>query len=145
MGERLGIARTLNHLGSLALARGEFGAARRCFDESLAIFEAHGDRPGIAGTLQTMGHLARAGNDYARAHALYARGYTIFHEMEGIGAFLGFWRLNQGGAAYVQGDHEAARAFFEDGLAALRKMDHRRHAKAWAQRLNEITQYDIQA
>jgi tetratricopeptide (TPR) repeat protein len=70
LGDRRGIAVSLNNLGLLANQQGDYAAAEVLHNESLAISQDIGDRPGIATTLSDLGSAAFGRGDFtaARAH-----------------------------------------------------------------------------
>ncbi len=56
LGNRRGIARSLNSLGSIANSRGELSAARGLYEEALSIAREIGDRRSISMDLHCLGH-----------------------------------------------------------------------------------------
>lgn len=58
---------TLNNIGSIHHARGDYGEALRHLEQSLAIRRAIGDRAGSIPTLHNLAHIARAQGDQQRA------------------------------------------------------------------------------
>ena len=58
LGERWGIASSLNNLGNVAYAQGDYAAARMLDQQSLAVQHALGDRRGIAYTLESLAAVA---------------------------------------------------------------------------------------
>ena len=82
LGDRTGVAWSLNHQGDVARDQGDSVAAQTVYEQALTIFRELGDRWGIAGTLADLGSLAREQRNYARAHSLYRESIKIFQELE---------------------------------------------------------------
>jgi tetratricopeptide (TPR) repeat protein len=66
LGDRKGIAHTLNNLGILTRQQGDFASARALHDESLAIRRELGDRLGVAHSLNNLGLVARRSSSHWR-------------------------------------------------------------------------------
>ncbi len=82
LGDRMGVAWSLNHQGDVARDQCDSAAARALYEQGLAIFRELGDRWGIAGTLADLGSLAREQGDYFAAHSLYRESIKIFQELD---------------------------------------------------------------
>ena len=54
LGDRLGIAASLNNLGNVATIQGDYSAARALYEESLTIKRELGDRRGTGISLQNL-------------------------------------------------------------------------------------------
>src|SRR5438105_4121141 len=70
LGDRPGIAASLNNLGLVAFEQGDYPAARALYEESLAIRRELGDRRGIALSLGNLGTVAFEQGDHLAARAL---------------------------------------------------------------------------
>ncbi len=125
VGDPRGIALALNALGRCFLISGELDEARRAFEESLAIKREIGDRPGIVTTLLNLGLLETDAlrsleSDSDRASLRRAR--RGFEEALELTRTMGDrpnearLLLSLGHAAFLAGDHDAARRRFEEGL-----------------------------
>ena len=66
LGDRAGVAWSLNYQGDVARDQGDSAAARTLYEQGLAIFRELGDRWGIAGTLADLGNLAREQGELSR-------------------------------------------------------------------------------
>jgi tetratricopeptide (TPR) repeat protein len=124
LGDRQGIAFTLNVLGHLAY--GDWETATRLFEESLAISRELGDRWAIAHALSNLSGVARHGRgDVAATRTLHSESLAIQREIgdkRGMG-----WSLHGlGWAAQQHGDYTEARALFEESLAINREIGHKR-------------------
>ena len=82
LGDRMGVAWSLNHQGDVARDQCDSATARALYEQGLAIFRELGDRWGIAGTLADLGSLAREQGDYFAACSLYRESIKIFQEMD---------------------------------------------------------------
>jgi non-specific serine/threonine protein kinase len=121
LGDRSGIAGSLNNLGSVAHNRGDYSAARSLHEEGLAIRRELGDRSGISSALNNLGNVAVNQGDYPAAIALYEESLAICRELGhrfGIAASLG----NLGNVVLCQGDYPAAKALLEQSLANFREI-----------------------
>src|SRR5258706_5329523 len=124
LGDRFGIASSLNSLGNMAFNQGDYPAARTLHEESLAIRRELGDRSGSAGSLNNLGLAARNQGDYPAARALLEESLAIHRELGdrfGIATSLS----NLGNVVLNQGDHRAARALLEESLAIRRELGDR--------------------
>jgi predicted ATPase/predicted Ser/Thr protein kinase len=116
LGDKTGVAVSLNALGVLTRDQGDVPAAHALFEESLALWRELGDLKAVARALSNLANTAKLRGDYDRARALYAECLSIF---QGLGDRTGVgWSLNyQGDAARDQGDFTSARSLYERALA----------------------------
>jgi predicted ATPase/class 3 adenylate cyclase/Tfp pilus assembly protein PilF len=124
LGDRRGIAGSLNNLGLVACDEGDFPAARLLHEESLTIVRELGDRKGIGNSLNNLGNVAYDQGDFSSARGLYEESLAIARELgdrEGIARVLG----NLGNVAKHQGDFPSARALHEESLAIKRELGYR--------------------
>jgi tetratricopeptide (TPR) repeat protein len=82
LGDRTGVAWSMNYQGDVARDQGDSAAARTLYEQGLAIFRELGDRWGIAGTLADLGSLAREQGNYPTARSLYRESINIFQELD---------------------------------------------------------------
>jgi predicted ATPase/class 3 adenylate cyclase len=124
LGDRRGIAGSLNNLGLVACDQGDFPAARSLHEESLTIVRELGDRKGIANSLNNLGNVVYDQGDFSSARGLYEESLAIARELgdrEGVARVLG----NLGNVAKHQGDFPSARALHEESLAIKRELGYR--------------------
>lgn len=124
LGDRKGMASSLNILGNVALGQGDFASARALFEESLAIDRELGDRRGIAAMLSNLGNVAYEQADYPAARALHEESLAIIRELGdrgGIAIILACLGL----AACGEKDYPAARRRLEESLAIGRELGDR--------------------
>jgi len=124
LGDKTGVAVSLNALAVFARDRGDVATAHILFEASLGLWRELGDQKAVARALSNLANVVKLRGDYARAHSLYAECLSIF---QGLGDRTGVaWSLNyQGDVARDQGDSVAARALYEQGLAIFRELGDR--------------------
>jgi non-specific serine/threonine protein kinase len=106
--------------GIMAHYQGDYDAAHRHYEESLAIRRAIGDRHGVASCLNNLGSLAERRGDYRTAQNFHEESLAIRRELEdpvGISYSLN----NLGNVAYLQGDYVTARAHHQESLELKRE------------------------
>jgi predicted ATPase/serine/threonine protein kinase len=124
LGDKTGIAVSLNALAVFARDRGDVATARVLFETSLGLWRELGDQKAVARALSNLANVLKLQGDYDRARALYAECLAIFR---GLGDRTGVaWSLNyQGDVARDQGDSAAAQALYEQGLVIFRELGDR--------------------
>ena len=124
LGDKQGVAVSLNALAVLARDRGDVPVAHSLFEESLELWRDLGDLKAVARSLSNLANVVTLTGDYARARSLYAECFSIFR---GLGDRTGVaWSLNhQGDVARDQGDSAAARTLYEQGLAIFHELGDR--------------------
>jgi predicted ATPase len=124
LGDKTGVAVSLNALAVFARDRGDVEVAHILFEASLGLWRELGDQKAIARALSNLGNVVKLQGEYGRARELYVECLSIFR---GLGDRTGVaWSLNyQGDVAHDQGDSAAARTLYEEGLAIFREVDDR--------------------
>jgi tetratricopeptide (TPR) repeat protein len=124
LGDRQGVAVSLNALAVLARDRGDIAVGLSLMEQSLLVWKELGDQKAVARSFSNLANIVTLQGDYARARALYAECLAIFRE---LGDRTGIaWSLNhQGDAARDQGDSAAARELYQQGLAIFRELGDR--------------------
>ncbi|MEZ4862017.1 MAG: tetratricopeptide repeat protein [Caldilineaceae bacterium] len=114
-------ARALDAAGILVSRQGDYGAARQCYEESLAIWRAVDDQQGIAAAIHRLGSLALEQGNYSAARTRFDESLRI---KRAIGDKLGMAATlhNLGIVVYEQGDNAAARHLYEESLAIEREL-----------------------
>ena len=121
LGDEVGIARSLNQLGNVALLQGNYVSARSLYEDGLMLRREMGDRAGIANSLSNLGMAAFALGDYPTTRSLYEQSLIIRQELNdknGIAISL----INLGRAAIELGDHSSALPLIEESLAIYRAL-----------------------
>lgn len=127
LGDKWGIASSINNLGIAAIRQRDYDAARSLYEESLAFWRELGDRRAVALSLANLGNVADLRGDYDAACALYAEGMEVFKSLRdrrGIALSLN----HLGDVARHRGDHDAARSLYEESMATFDEMGDRRGA-----------------
>jgi predicted ATPase len=124
LGDRTGLAVSLNALAVFARDRGDVAVAHVLFEASLGLWRELGDQKAVARALSNLANVLKLEGDYDRARSLYAECLAIFR---GLGDRTGVaWSLNyQGDVGRDQGDSAAARTLYEEGLAIFRELGDR--------------------
>jgi predicted ATPase len=124
LGDKTGIAVSLNALAVFARDRGDVATAHVLFETSLGLWRELGDQKAVARALSNLANVLKLQGDYDRARELYAECLAIF---QGLGDRTGVaWALNyQGDVARDQGDSAAAQALYEQGLVIFREIGDR--------------------
>jgi predicted ATPase len=123
LGDKTGVAISLNALAVVARDRGDLAIASALFEKSLGLWRETGDRKAVARALSNLANVFKVQGDYDRVRSLQAECLSIFR---GLGDQTGIaWSLNyQGDVARDQGD-SAARTLYEQGLAIFRELGDR--------------------
>ena len=124
LGDKQGVAVSLNALAVVARDNGEIAEAHALFQESLGVWRELGDLKAIARALSNLAIVLKLQGEYDHARSLHAECLAIF---QGLGDRTGVaWSLNnQGDVARDQGDSAAARALYEQGLGMFRELGDR--------------------
>ncbi len=124
LGDKTGVAVSLNALAVFARDRGDVSVAHILFEASLGLWRELGDQKAVARALSNLANVVKLQGEYDRARSLYAECLSIFRE---LGDPMGVaWSLNyQGDVAHDQGDSHAARTLYEQGLAIFQEVDDR--------------------
>jgi predicted ATPase/transcriptional regulator with XRE-family HTH domain len=121
LGNRRGLASTLQNLGLVARARGDHEAAARLLQESLALWRALDDAHGAAGILNSLAGIAWARGDHAQARALLEESLPLIRkagDTQGLAATL----ENLAEVARAEREWARAEALLERGLALRREV-----------------------
>jgi predicted ATPase/Tfp pilus assembly protein PilF len=121
VGDKGGIAASLNSLGQFAHSQGNYAHATARYTKSLVLFRELGNKGGIASSLTNLGIVARQQGDDARATALHEESLALKRELGhkvGIADSL----INLGIVALQQRDYARATARFEESLALAQQL-----------------------
>ena len=124
LGDKTGIAVSLNALAVFARDRGDAATAHILFEASLGLWRELGDEKAVARALSNLANVLKLQGDYDRSRTLYAECLAIFR---GLGDRTGVaWSLNyEGDVAHDQGDCAGAQALYEQGLVIFRELGDR--------------------
>jgi predicted ATPase len=124
LGDKTGIAVSLNALAVFARDRGDVATAHILFEASLGLWRELGDEKAVARALSNLANVLKLQGDYDRARSLYAECLAIFRGLEDRTGVA--WSLNyQGDVARDQGDSAGAQALYEQGLVIFRELGDR--------------------
>jgi predicted ATPase/class 3 adenylate cyclase len=122
LGDRRGIALSLNRLGVAAWRRGDFRAARVLLEEDLALFRELGDLDRVAWSLFMHGLLDNKQGEYAGASSRFEESLALFRELgnkRGTAASL----TQLAGTLFVsQGNKDMIYPLLEQGLSLDREV-----------------------
>ena len=120
LGDRSGVAASLNALAIGQRDRGDYASAEDNFERSLAWWRVLGDRSATARCLHNLANVVKVRGDYARARGALREATHIFGELgDRSGAA---WAINQqGDISREQGKLTDARDLYEQALAAFRE------------------------
>ena len=124
VGDRAGIAYSLNILATVAWQQGDYARATALFEESLALFRELGDKDGTAWVLINLGVIVGNQGDHGRAAALYREGLALFREL-GDNNGMGWALIGLGQSARARGDAWQATVLFKESLAVFRGVEHK--------------------
>ena len=124
LGDKTGVAVSLNALAVIARDRGDVANAYTLFEESLFLWRELGDQKAVARSLSNLANVAKLQGAHNLSRALYGECISIFR---GLGDRTGVaWSLNyQGDVARDQGESAAARTLYEQALAIFRELGDR--------------------
>lgn len=135
LGDRTGIAASLNGLGHLSLTQGDFAEAQRVFRENLTLASALAHPNLRAACLMNLGvaeqHLAAEASHAAARHASTARARTLHHDALAAYRALGddhgvaMSLENLGALAAWQGHDDEAAGHLHESLALRRDLNDR--------------------
>lgn len=134
LGDRAGIASSLDNLGLIARDQGDYPKARTLHEEGLAIRRELNDRVNIAPSLNNLGLVAREQTDLALARSLHQESLAVYREL-GDRAGIASALENLGDLSREQGDYDRARSLLEECLAISRQVGARYLV---AQTLNDL-------
>jgi predicted ATPase/class 3 adenylate cyclase len=122
LGDKRGIALTVNRLGVAAWRRGDFRSARVLLEEDLTLFREIGDQDRVAWSLFMHGLLDTKQGEYVRACSRFEESLALFRELgnkRGIAASL----TQLAGTLFVsQGNQDMIYPLLEQGLSLDREV-----------------------
>ena len=124
LGDKWGIAASLNNLGGVAYEQGDFASSRSLHEESLALFRELGDKGNIAFLLVNLGVKALNQGDFASSRSLHEESLALFRELGDKGGIASCLH-SLASVALSQGDFASARSLFEESLALSRELGHK--------------------
>ena len=129
-GDRVGLATTLQRLGSIAREEGRYTEAGKLHADSLAIWATIGDAVGVATSQDYLGFAAWLSGDAARAVDLCGKAVAAFRAA-GLQQETAAALVNQGVASYLSGDPERGAELLQDSLDIAMRLGYQ-EGIAWA-------------
>jgi predicted ATPase len=121
LGERQGVAETLDSLGAMALFLEEYAPARELLEESRALWQELGEPLGLAGVLARLGELERALGNTVPARGLQEESLAI-RRKAGAKWDIGYCLWSLGNIAYDERDFARARELHLEALRTVREV-----------------------
>ena len=116
MGDKWGIANSLNNLGLIALRDNDYAAAQTLYEESLGLWRELGNQGVAALSLTNLGNIAADLGDYVRANSLHQESLSIFRELNDLrGVATSLAHLAD--VARRTRDYHTARTLYEESLS----------------------------
>jgi len=116
VGPRWGVGACLNNMGEMSRDEGDYSAAARYYEQSLAVRRQSGHRRGVAITLFNLGEVAAARNDLAAAVRYHQEGLAVAEEI-GHKTLASNCQGGLGYSAAASGDVTSARRCFQRALS----------------------------
>ena len=124
LGDKDGIAESLNYLGWTAAFQGDQEQATKLCEESLALYRELGNKQGVATSLFCLAVAALLRGEYKRAAALSEESITIRRELHDQ-SFLAYSLAGMTLATALQGDFERAMQACREALAVSQALGHK--------------------
>jgi tetratricopeptide (TPR) repeat protein len=122
IGDRNGIASSLNNLGNVYQSQGKYSEAIQSYQKSLAIKREIGDRNGIANSFGNLGNVYQSQEKYSEAIQYHQKSLAIKRE---IGNRYGIAvSLNNLGAVYQsQGEYSQAIKYYQQAREKFKEIN----------------------
>jgi predicted ATPase/class 3 adenylate cyclase len=124
LGDKPGIAASLNNLGHVARLQGDYAAARALYEESLASARELGDQESMIVSLNGLGLVHYHQGDYAAARPLLEESLAIGRELGGRRR-ISISLKNLGLLAQEEGNYAVASALHEESLVIAQELGDR--------------------
>jgi adenylate cyclase len=116
LGDRIGVASTMNNIGSVHYRSGDLAAALAHHRQALAINEEIGNRRGVALAASSLGNVLKDIGNYDEAREYYHRALAIGDELDEYNA-VARTTGNLGIVYYSTGDYNRALECFQQAVA----------------------------
>jgi predicted ATPase/serine/threonine protein kinase len=125
LGDKWGIAATLNGLGDMAQQRGNYAEATAHYEDALVLFKELGNQQAVSYVLNNLGNVARDEGDYERALEIHEEALALFRNL-GDKRALATSLFNLGEVAQYKGDYGRAAELQNESLALKREVGDKR-------------------
>ncbi len=123
MGDHLGIASALVHLGRMSRYQGDYGRAERLEEESLTLFRSQGDTWGTTQALVSLSDAALEQGALDRATSYLQEALAICQDF-GLVEWTIWATYNLGRVAHLRSDYPQALSQLKESLAQFRDLDY---------------------
>jgi tetratricopeptide (TPR) repeat protein len=125
LGDKWGIANSINNLGIIALRQHDYVGARNLYEESLNLWRELGNERAVALALGNLGNVADLTKDFEAACAHYNESLELFKSLQdNRGVALSLHHM--GDVARHQSDYERARSLYDQSLTLLMELRDKR-------------------
>lgn len=131
LGDQMGEATCLKHLGSLVGHQGDYPRAMTLTNQCLTLYRTLGDEVGIATALNNLGAMRREQGDKAGASVAYSESLTLFRRLK-YRSRVALVLYNSGELAYDEGELPRAMSLLEASLLMYQSLK-----DAWGMAINE--------
>jgi predicted ATPase/serine/threonine protein kinase len=121
LGDKEGVANSLNNLGWIAWRLSDYAAALSLSSEALALHRQLNNKQGMTISLNNLGWVAHHQGDYAAARSFHEESLALRREL-GDKRAIAFALANLGWAIDKQGDYERARTLLEEARAVFKQV-----------------------
>jgi predicted ATPase len=125
LGDKWGVAATLNGLGDMAHQQGNYQEATARYQEALVLFKEIGNEQAVSYVLNNLGNVARDQGDYERASEIHEEALALFRNL-GDKRALATSLFNLGEVAQYKGDYARAAELQNESLALKREVGDKR-------------------
>lgn len=125
LGDKWGVAATLNGLGDMAHQRVNYEEAKSRYEEALVLFKELGNQQAVSYVLNNLGNVTRDQGDYERASEIHEEALAIFRNL-GDKRALATSLFNLGEVAQYKGDYGRAAELQNESLALKREVGDKR-------------------
>jgi predicted ATPase/Tfp pilus assembly protein PilF len=125
LGDKWGVAATLNGIGDMKHQQGAYEEAWTNYDEALVIFKEMGNEQAVSYVLNNLGNVARDRGDYERAAEMHEEALALFRN-SGDKRALSTSLYNLGEIAQYRGDYARAAELQHESLALKREVGDKR-------------------
>jgi predicted ATPase/serine/threonine protein kinase len=140
LGDKWGVAASLNGLGDMAHQQVNYTEATARYEEALRLFKEIDNKQAVSYVLNNLGNVARDQGDYERAAEIHGEALTLFRNL-GDKRALATSLYNLGEVAQYSGDYERARELQHESLILKREVGDKRGIMFSLANLGDIARY----
>jgi predicted ATPase/serine/threonine protein kinase len=140
LGDKWGVAATLNGLGDRAHQQGNYEEALARYRAALVLFKEIGNQQAVSYVLNNLGNVTRDQGDYERASEIHEEALALFRNL-GDKRALATSLFNLGELAQYKGDYEHAAELQNESLSLKREVGDKRGIMFSLTNLGDIARY----